>query len=44
MALTTPDQSNSTPQTIAIGPNPATTLPEIRTTPTTTNTVVMIQK
>jgi hypothetical protein len=42
--LTTPDQSNSTPQTIAIGPNPATTLPEISTMPATTNAAVMIQK
>jgi hypothetical protein len=44
MALTTPDQSSRTPQTIAIGPNPAATLPETSTMPTTTNAAVMIQK
>jgi hypothetical protein len=44
MALTTPDQSNRTPQTIAIGPNPAATLPAISTMPTTTNAAVIIQK
>ena len=44
MTLTTPDQSNKTPHTIAIGPSPATTLPEISTMPTTTNAAVMIQK
>ena len=44
MALTTPDQSNRTPQTMAIGPNPAATLPEISTMPTTTNADVIIQK
>jgi len=44
MALTTPDQSNRTPQTIAIGPNPVATLPAISTMPTTTNAAVLIQK
>ena len=35
MALTIPDQSNKTPQTNAIGPNPATVLPAMSTTPPT---------
>jgi len=44
MALTTPDQSNRTPQTNAIGPKPATMPPEMSATPATTNAAVMIQK
>jgi hypothetical protein len=44
MVLTIPDQSNRTPPTIAIGPNPATTLAEMSTMPATTNAAVMIQK
>jgi len=44
MAFTTPDQSNRTPQTIAIGPKPATTPPAMSTKPTTTKAAVMIQK
>ena len=42
--LTIPDQSIRTPQTIAIGPSPAATLPVMRTTPASTSAVVMIQK
>ncbi|MDF2761625.1 MAG: hypothetical protein K0S83_359 [Thermomicrobiales bacterium] len=44
MALTSPDQSIRTPQTKAIGPNPAAPLPAIRTMPPTTNAEVMVQK
>jgi hypothetical protein len=44
MALTIPDHSNRTPQTNAIGPNPATAPPAMSTTPTVTSAAVMIQK
>jgi 3-polyprenyl-4-hydroxybenzoate decarboxylase len=44
ITFTTPDQSNRTPQTIAIGPKPATMLAAMSTTPTTMNAAVMIQK
>ena len=44
MAFTTPDQSNKRPQINAIGPKPATTLPETSATPMTMNAAVMIQK
>jgi hypothetical protein len=44
MALTIPDQTIKTPQTNAIGPKPAATLPVIRTTPASTSAIVTIQK
>ena len=44
MALTIPDQSNRTPQTNAIGPNPATAPPAMSTLPEVTSAAVMIQK